>query len=158
MPKVHNFNNREPVIPRNRTFQQSSFHITQERKGQLCLRSCPWRGRRCSQIKPPEAGNEIPERSHRTQHPSLPMQRAVAGPQRGHSPSQTWRRPAQPAGAAGQRQPASIPRGLPPRAGFPHGWHLNPRLGLRAAAADAERPRVSSAAASSEPPGRAGTD
>lgn len=42
-----------------------------------------------------------------------------------------------PPGPQGSASLAST-RGLPPRAGFLHGWHLNPRLGLRAAAADAE--------------------
>lgn len=79
----------------------------------------------------------MPERSHRTPHPSLPRLRSpvpsgASAHTHGGALLSFWA--PGPTGLAG----LASTRGLPPRAGFLHGWHLNRRLGLRAAAADAE--------------------
>lgn len=90
---------------------------------------------RCSQIKPPEAGAEIPERSHRTQHPSLPRLRSrvpSGAPAHTHGGALLSFSAPGPTGRAG----LASTRGLPPRARFLHGWHLNRHLGLRAAGAE----------------------
>lgn len=79
----------------------------------------------------------MPERSHRTPHPSLPRLRSPVpsgAPAHTHGGALLSFSAPRPTGRAG----LASTRGLPPRARFLHGWHLNRRLGLRAAAADAE--------------------